>query len=275
MERENKNNQGRTVIIKDEALKRFQGGFTSIPNVVLRNSKLSIGARITYAMLLKYAWQDDFCWPAQAKIADDLGLKARMVRYHLDELKKHKLIDWKRQGLNRPNIYYILRLPEPEPVSPDRQYIATPEWQHTAEQERQQIAAYVDTENNTKYVNVSNDTSKTGEWSPPAVPALAPLTSNGNEGGQNGKPAIAHLVDINYGLEEILTVFPSERAKKISVNFFRKALTKMLVEDVLRMLNVTKYDTLIDPSSKGTARNPAAIFTKRLKELAVSQGIQL
>jgi len=275
MERENNDRQQRTVILKDEALKRFQGGFTSIPNVVLRDSKLSIGARITYAMLLKYAWQDDFCWPAQAKIADDLGLKARMVRYHLDELKKNKLIDWKRQGLNRPNIYYILRLPEPTPASPDRQYIATPEWQQTAEQERQQIATYVDTKNNTKDVNVSNNTSKTGEWSPAAVPALAPLSSNGNESGQNGKVEIEDLVDRNYAMEEIFKVFPNERQKKISVNFYRKVFARLPSKDVLRVLNVTKYDTLIDPSSKGTAKNPAAIFTNRLKELASGYGIQL
>lgn len=126
----------KTVILQDETLKQFQGGFTAIPNRILQNGSLSLGARMTYAMLLKYAWQDNFCFPAQAQIAKDLGLKERMTRYHLEELKRHKLIDWKRQGLNRPNIYYILRLPD----FPDRQSIADPDRQSTSAQDRQRIA---------------------------------------------------------------------------------------------------------------------------------------
>jgi len=126
-----------------------------------------------------------------------------------------------------------------------------------------------------KYVNVSKDTSKTGEWSPVASPALAPLSSNGNESGQNGKVEMTDLMDRHHVMEEIFRVFPNERSKKISVNFYRKVVARLPRDEVLSVLKVTNYDTLIDPSSKGTAKNPAAIFTNRLKELAVSQGIQL
>jgi len=126
-----------------------------------------------------------------------------------------------------------------------------------------------------KYVNVSNDTPKTGEWSPVASPALAPLSSNGTENGQNGKVEMTDLMDRHHVMEEIFRVFPNERAKKISVNFYRKVVARLPRDKVLSVLKVTNYDTLIDPSSKGTAKNPAAIFTNRLKELAVSQGIQL
>lgn len=32
-------------------------GFTQVPNFILTNPKLSVGAKLAYAMLLKYAWQ--------------------------------------------------------------------------------------------------------------------------------------------------------------------------------------------------------------------------
>jgi hypothetical protein len=156
----------RTVVIRDPALRQFEGGFTAIPNRILENTDISLGARMTYAMLLKYAWQKDFCWPAQERLGLDLGLKSRMIRYHLDELRKAELVDWKRQGLNRPNIYYILKLPDaPEPTEPDprypqrdpdRQYIATPDRQSTSAQERQPIADKEHSKKNTNIVNVNS-----------------------------------------------------------------------------------------------------------------------
>lgn len=127
-------NNERTVVIKDHSLRQFDGGFTSIPNRILENNVLSLGARMTYAMLLKYAWQKDFCFPAQQQLANDLGITDRSVRTFLAELREHELISWKQLGLNRPNIYYILKLPArtstpshsgPENISgPDRKQIA-------------------------------------------------------------------------------------------------------------------------------------------------------
>lgn len=102
----------RTVVLKDASLRQFEGGFTSIPNRILENNDLSLGGRMTYAMLLKYAWQKDFCFPAQQQLARDLGITDRSVRTFLAELRARTLIDWKQQGLNRPNIYYILKLPD-------------------------------------------------------------------------------------------------------------------------------------------------------------------
>jgi hypothetical protein len=48
-----------------------QKGFTQVPNHVLESKKLSPGAKLAYAMLLKYAWQNDYCFPGQDKLAVD------------------------------------------------------------------------------------------------------------------------------------------------------------------------------------------------------------
>ena len=38
-------------------------GFTQVPNFVLTNKDLTVGGKLAYAMLLKYAWTDDACFP--------------------------------------------------------------------------------------------------------------------------------------------------------------------------------------------------------------------
>ncbi|MBX3027051.1 helix-turn-helix domain-containing protein [bacterium] len=97
----------RTVVLEDESLRSLQG-FTQIPNVVLKHWKISFGAKVAYGVLLSYAWTDDFCFPAQERLAKDLNCSIRQVQRLLNELKEHGLIAWKQQGLNRPNIYYLL-----------------------------------------------------------------------------------------------------------------------------------------------------------------------
>src|SRR5271156_3913562 len=63
-------------------------GFTQVPNFILTKSDISVGAKLAYAMLLKYAWGDDACFPGQAKLAVDMGSGERSVRRYLDELEK-------------------------------------------------------------------------------------------------------------------------------------------------------------------------------------------
>ena len=83
------------------------GGFTQVPNHILRAKKLSAGAKLTYAMLLSYAWQNDFCFPGQEQLAEDMGAGKRSVVRHIDELDRYGIITVKRQGLGKPNIYTL------------------------------------------------------------------------------------------------------------------------------------------------------------------------
>ncbi len=59
-----------TIVVLNEALKH---GFAQIPRYVLCDRKLSFGARLTYAVLLSYAWQEGSCFPGQAKNGFQLG----------------------------------------------------------------------------------------------------------------------------------------------------------------------------------------------------------
>jgi hypothetical protein len=82
-------------------------GFTQVPNHVLVSSKLSPGAKLTYAMLLKYAWQNDYCFPGQERLANDMGVTDRSVRTYLQELEREQFVAIKQRGLGKPNLYEL------------------------------------------------------------------------------------------------------------------------------------------------------------------------
>ena len=94
-----------TIVVLNESLKK---GFTQLPNYVLKDKGLSFGARLAYAILLSYAWQEGSCFPGQQRMGQDLGTTDRSIRTFLKELKDRGFITWKQQGLNKTNIYYIL-----------------------------------------------------------------------------------------------------------------------------------------------------------------------
>lgn len=82
-------------------------GFTQVPNYILRSKNLSVGAKLTYAMLLSYAWQNDFCFPGQETLAEHMGVSKRSVVTFIKELDKTGFVTVKRQGLNRTNLYTL------------------------------------------------------------------------------------------------------------------------------------------------------------------------
>lgn len=82
-------------------------GFTQVPNVVLTNKTISVGAKLAYAMLLKYSWSDDACFPGQQKLADDMGAAERSIRSYLKELEDAGILEVKQRGLGKTNLYRL------------------------------------------------------------------------------------------------------------------------------------------------------------------------
>jgi hypothetical protein len=82
-------------------------GFTMVPNFILTNAALSVGAKLAYAMLLKYAWSDNAVYPGQETLATDMGSGERSVRRYLDELEKAKLLEVVQRGLGKTNLYRL------------------------------------------------------------------------------------------------------------------------------------------------------------------------
>jgi hypothetical protein len=99
----------RNIIIEDAVMRR---GFVMLPVLLLEDSRLSAGAKVAYGVLLKYAWSNDYCFPGQDKMANDLKVSSRIVIKWLAELKETGYISWKRRGLGKTNVYTIHRIRE-------------------------------------------------------------------------------------------------------------------------------------------------------------------
>ncbi len=95
------------IVVEDESWKH---GFTQVPNVILRNSEASFGAKVAYGILLSYAWQEGSCFPGQDRMAVDMGCTTRTVRKYLKELADAKIIRIERRGLGKSNRYHLPRL---------------------------------------------------------------------------------------------------------------------------------------------------------------------
>src|SRR5260370_25567684 len=84
-----------------------QGGFTQVPNFILKNPELSVGAKVAYAMFLSYAWHNESCFPGQERLANDMGVTRVRVTQLIAELEQMSLVSVQRRGQGETNIYTI------------------------------------------------------------------------------------------------------------------------------------------------------------------------
>ncbi len=84
-----------------------QQGFTQLPNFILRDPKLTAGAKVVYAMFISYGWHNNFCFPGQEKLATDMGVTRPRVTQLIGELERAGLITIQRRGQGKTNIYVV------------------------------------------------------------------------------------------------------------------------------------------------------------------------
>ena len=85
----------------------LRGGFTQVPNFILKDSKLSVGAKVAYAMFLSYAWHNESCFPGQDRLAEDMGMSRPRVCQFIGELEKARFVTIQRRGQGKTNLYII------------------------------------------------------------------------------------------------------------------------------------------------------------------------
>ncbi len=93
-----------TLVIEDQSLAY---GFIQLPRQILLASNLTRDAKMLYAVLLHYGWQDRRCFPGYARLCSDLGASENMVRKYMRELEAIGLLSQKRRGLGKTNIYML------------------------------------------------------------------------------------------------------------------------------------------------------------------------
>jgi hypothetical protein len=82
-------------------------GFTILPNLVLHSPRLCPGAKLAYALLRHYAWQDGSCFPGQERLAAQVPCSRRALISYLHELQALGLITIQRRGRTRTNVYLL------------------------------------------------------------------------------------------------------------------------------------------------------------------------
>jgi helix-turn-helix protein len=84
-----------------------RGGFTQVPNFILENSALSLGAKVTYALFLHFAWNKDSVFPGQDRLAAHMGMSTSRANEYIKELEAAGLIEITRRGQGKTNIYKL------------------------------------------------------------------------------------------------------------------------------------------------------------------------
>ncbi len=96
-------NDEQNIVVENELLRR---GFTSIPNYIF-GMPISSNAKLIYMALLSYAWNNRSCYPGLAKLCSDVSLSDKPVTKAIEELTQAALLEVKRRGQGKTNIYVI------------------------------------------------------------------------------------------------------------------------------------------------------------------------
>ncbi len=87
-----------TLTVANAALR---GGFVLLPRTLLHAPGLSRDAKLLYAVLLSYAWQQGSCFPGTERLQHDLGCGKNQVTRYLQELEDAGLVSRRRRGQGR------------------------------------------------------------------------------------------------------------------------------------------------------------------------------
>ena len=84
-----------------------RGGFTQVPNFILEDSSLSLGAKVTYSLFLHFAWNKDSVFPGQDRLAAHMGMSTSRANEYIKELESAGLIEITRRGQGKTNLYKL------------------------------------------------------------------------------------------------------------------------------------------------------------------------
>jgi len=83
------------------------GGFTQLPNILLNSTELSFAAKVAYAKLLSYAWDNNLVFPGQETMAAKLDSSKSVINPAVQELQRHGWLEIRRRGQGKTNLYVL------------------------------------------------------------------------------------------------------------------------------------------------------------------------
>ena len=91
----------------------LRGGFTQVPNFFLKDSKLSLGAKVTYSLLLSFFWHNNAVFPGQDTLAQHMGMSTSRANEYIKELEAAGFIEITRRGQGKTNLYKLHSVVKP------------------------------------------------------------------------------------------------------------------------------------------------------------------
>ncbi len=82
-------------------------GWTMYPNAIQNDPTLDLGEKAVYAQFLQYAWHNDFCFPSQDRVAQNLGISRASVNKFVSGLARKGWLTIERRGQGKTNIYTL------------------------------------------------------------------------------------------------------------------------------------------------------------------------
>jgi predicted transcriptional regulator len=126
-----------------------------IDKEVIRQTKLSLTARLVYAILCSYADEQHTCFVGNERLAEDLGRTEKTVSRAIKELKDHNIITREQHAHNGPSytdIHHGPRFQNGEFIASSEEAAAKKSWDelfneidNMTEEEKQQAMASVST----------------------------------------------------------------------------------------------------------------------------------
>lgn len=82
-------------------------GFTHISNNLLRDTSVSVGARILYMLLTSRCFSKDFSYPGRITLMKELGVSKDTFYSYKKELEDKGWLEVRRRGLGKTNLYFL------------------------------------------------------------------------------------------------------------------------------------------------------------------------
>jgi biotin operon repressor len=91
-----------------------RGGFTQVPNFILKHADLSLGAKVAYSLLLSFYWHNNQVFPGQNRLAEHMGMSVSRVNEFIKELEASGFIQITRRGQGKTNLYKLKSVVKPK-----------------------------------------------------------------------------------------------------------------------------------------------------------------
>lgn len=257
-----------TLLIEDQSLRY---GFIQLPRLVLYARNISRDAKLLYAVLLGYAWQEGRCFPGYHRLCENMQASENAVRKYMRELESVNLLRQRRRGLGKTNIYTLLDLRTSKIEVQEPQMIAGESRTSKIEvQEPAKSEAVEPTNNEVKLETVKLETERIGNskfrkasfpeiMSEDAGLALSTVRDEQDEG------AISDGAPISDTAREHLGIFAQDVAREFNdaaslrsstsrlVNLYHQANLRIeeFIEHLYAARSITKERTAVIRTSAG------------------------